>query len=135
MTYAGKTRQRINVPPHSRISKQLFMRKLAKARFLSGVTATGSALKAVANLKFPHSTDIIVVTDGFSFDSVEKEAEQLSSSWRAHEWEASVDKVIVEADSALWNLRKYLRGGVGGCADFSGRKGKSVEACASSGSF
>ncbi|KIH69138.1 von Willebrand factor type A domain protein [Ancylostoma duodenale] len=78
MTYAGKTRQRMNVPPHSQISKQLFMKKLAKARFLSGVTATGSALKAVASLKFSHSTDIIVVTDGFSFDSVDKEAEQLS---------------------------------------------------------
>ncbi|RCN45054.1 hypothetical protein ANCCAN_08919 [Ancylostoma caninum] len=77
MTYAGKTRQRINVPPHSQISKQLFMKKLAKARFLSGVTATGSALKAVASLKFPHSTDIIVVTDGFSFDSVDEEAAQL----------------------------------------------------------
>ncbi|KAE9412978.1 hypothetical protein Angca_005436, partial [Angiostrongylus cantonensis] len=77
MTYASKRRQRINVPMKLQISKQLFMKKLARARFLSGVTATGAALRAVASLKFPRRTDVIVVTDGFSFDSVRTEAERL----------------------------------------------------------
>ncbi|VDM53026.1 unnamed protein product [Angiostrongylus costaricensis] len=77
MTYASKRRQRINVPIKLQISKQLFMKKLARARFLSGVTATGAALRAVESLKFPRRTDVIVVTDGFSFDSVRTEAERL----------------------------------------------------------
>ncbi|VDL69376.1 unnamed protein product [Nippostrongylus brasiliensis] len=77
MTYAGRKRQRINVPPQLQISKGLFLKKLTRARFLSGVTATGAALRAVAKLDFPHRTDIVVVTDGFSFDTVDAEAELL----------------------------------------------------------
>ncbi|KAJ1364816.1 hypothetical protein KIN20_024989 [Parelaphostrongylus tenuis] len=77
MTYASKRRQRLNVPIKLQIPKQLFMKKLARARFLSGVTATGAALRAVAELKFPRQTDIVVVTDGFSFDSVKTEAQRL----------------------------------------------------------
>ncbi|VDP17496.1 unnamed protein product [Heligmosomoides polygyrus] len=69
LTYAGRTRQRMNVPPRLQISK--------RARFLSGVTATGAALRAVAQLDFPHRTDVIVVTDGFSFDSVNAAAQRL----------------------------------------------------------
>lgn len=77
LTYAGRTRQRMNVPPRLQISKSLFMKKLSRARFLSGVTATGAALRAVAQLDFPHRTDVIVVTDGFSFDSVNAAAQRL----------------------------------------------------------
>ncbi|KJH41902.1 hypothetical protein DICVIV_12117 [Dictyocaulus viviparus] len=77
MTYANKRQQRLNVPIDLRIPKKLFLKKLAKARFLSGVTATGAALRAVAALQFLRKTDIIVVTDGFTFDTVGVEAQKL----------------------------------------------------------
>ncbi|KHJ98963.1 hypothetical protein OESDEN_01054 [Oesophagostomum dentatum] len=80
MTYAGKSRQRTNVPLRPQISQSAFIKELAGARFLSGVTATGSALKAVSGMNFSRSTDIIIVTDGFSFDSVEEESNQLRYS-------------------------------------------------------
>ncbi|CAJ0609641.1 unnamed protein product [Cylicocyclus nassatus] len=77
MTYAGRTRQRINVSPRSHLSKSLFAKKVASAPFLSGITATGSALKTLANLNFVRSTDVVVVTDGFSFDRVQEGSQLL----------------------------------------------------------
>ncbi|KAK6009055.1 von Willebrand factor type A domain protein [Ostertagia ostertagi] len=77
MTYAGRTRQRINIPPQLNISKDLFVKKLLRARFLSGITATGAALRVASELQFVRRTDIVVVTDGFSFDSVNVDAQRL----------------------------------------------------------
>ncbi|XGW35021.1 hypothetical protein V3C99_018788 [Haemonchus contortus] len=77
MTYAGRSRQRINIPLGLPISKELFMRKLLRARFLSGITATGAALRTAAGLQFAPRTDVVVITDGFSFDSVNAEAQRL----------------------------------------------------------
>ncbi|KAK5978302.1 hypothetical protein GCK32_004660 [Trichostrongylus colubriformis] len=77
MTYAGRSRQRINIPPRLLLSKDLFIKKMLRARFLSGITATGAALRAVAQLPFVHTTDVVVITDGFSFDSVTADALRL----------------------------------------------------------
>uniref|UniRef100_A0A1I7X481 VWFA domain-containing protein n=1 Tax=Heterorhabditis bacteriophora TaxID=37862 RepID=A0A1I7X481_HETBA len=79
MTYAGRKRQRMNIPLQLDVSQDLFIRKLERARFLGGITATGAAIhevtSALADVENP--TVVVIITDGFSFDDVEDQSAAL----------------------------------------------------------
>ncbi|CAD6189100.1 unnamed protein product [Caenorhabditis auriculariae] len=81
ITYSGRSRQRVNLPFSKEPNLPKFLQKLRKARFLRGVTATGSAISATTDFAIRHggNMQVVVVTDGFSFDEVSLKSEALRS--------------------------------------------------------
>ncbi|CAB3410270.1 unnamed protein product [Caenorhabditis bovis] len=81
ITFSGRSRQRIVVPLSNEPNAPKFIAKLKRARFLRGITATGSAISATTQyiLQKGRNVQVVVVTDGFSFDDVQQQAEALRS--------------------------------------------------------
>ncbi|CAO4387018.1 unnamed protein product [Caenorhabditis nigoni] len=79
ITFAGRTRQKIVVPLPEAPNGSKFVEKLKKARFLRGVTAAGAAISVTTQyvLQKNRPVQVVVVTDGFSFDDVDRQAEAL----------------------------------------------------------
>uniref|UniRef100_A0A8R1I6W7 VWFA domain-containing protein n=1 Tax=Caenorhabditis japonica TaxID=281687 RepID=A0A8R1I6W7_CAEJA len=79
ITFAGRTRQKIVVPLPEEPNGKKFTEKLKKARFLRGVTATGAAISVTTQyvLQKTRNVQVVIVTDGFSFDDVEQQSEAL----------------------------------------------------------
>uniref|UniRef100_A0A1I7T9V7 VWFA domain-containing protein n=1 Tax=Caenorhabditis tropicalis TaxID=1561998 RepID=A0A1I7T9V7_9PELO len=79
ITFAGRTRQKIVVPLPEEPNGIKFVEKLRKARFLRGVTAAGAAISVTTQyvLQKNRNVQVVVVTDGFSFDDVDRQSEAL----------------------------------------------------------
>ncbi|EGT40460.1 hypothetical protein CAEBREN_11074 [Caenorhabditis brenneri] len=79
ITFAGRTRQKIVVPLPEEPNGIKFVEKLRKARFLRGVTAAGAAISVTTQyvLQKSRPVQVVVVTDGFSFDDVDRQSEAL----------------------------------------------------------
>ncbi|KAF1749063.1 hypothetical protein GCK72_025530 [Caenorhabditis remanei] len=79
ITFAGRTRQKIVVPLPEEPNGIKFVEKLRKARFLRGVTAAGAAISVTTQyvLQKSRHVQVVVVTDGFSFDDVDRQSEAL----------------------------------------------------------
>ncbi|CAI2358170.1 unnamed protein product [Caenorhabditis sp. 36 PRJEB53466] len=79
ITFAGRTRQKIVVPLPEEPNSNNFTEKLRKARFLRGVTAAGAAISVTTQyvLQKARNVQVVVVTDGFSFDDVLHQSEAL----------------------------------------------------------
>lgn len=79
ITFAGRTRQKIVVPLPETPNGSKFVEKLRKARFLRGVTAAGAAISVTTQyvLQKNRHVQVVVVTDGFSFDDVDRQSEAL----------------------------------------------------------
>uniref|UniRef100_A0A914W075 VWFA domain-containing protein n=1 Tax=Plectus sambesii TaxID=2011161 RepID=A0A914W075_9BILA len=79
--YSSKLRQQIRIPLGTHDSKEALVSAVHDLPFFAGITETGAALTlaktALAQRRAGVAVDVIVVTDGFSFDSVKEGIEEI----------------------------------------------------------
>ncbi|WKY14220.1 hypothetical protein Q1695_000061 [Nippostrongylus brasiliensis] len=79
--YSSSRRMKLRIPLGSINDRSTLMKSVKGLPFLSGITATGAALKLAAlamnDRRTKVHTNVVVITDGFSYDTIKDYAPQL----------------------------------------------------------
>ncbi|CAJ0945114.1 unnamed protein product, partial [Mesorhabditis belari] len=83
IVYASKMKQRTKIRFDNKLKTEDLQKMIKELPFFSGITATGAALrfakKELENRRKHLKTNVVFVTDGFSYDNVTEPAKELHS--------------------------------------------------------